>query len=164
MMVGRDIDLSVDKAPAKTGATVLELDALTVTDDYGRRLLDEVSLTVASGEIVGIAGIQGNGQTELVQAITGLLPIEGGQVLFEGHDITQLSPRKHHEAGIAHVRWIAARLQVGEAEALLAAADGRVILQASEQARAATAAAVSAHALPGLRDAEARATDAEAHT
>ena len=103
MMVGRDIDLSVDKAPAKTGATVLELDALTVTDDYGRRLLDEVSLTVASGEIVGIAGIQGNGQTELVQAITGLLPIEGGQVLFEGHDITQLSPRKHHEAGIAHV-------------------------------------------------------------
>jgi len=103
MMVGRDIDLSVDKAPAQPGATILELDEVTVTDDYGRKLLDGVSMTVAAGEIVGIAGIQGNGQTELVEAITGLLDIETGHVLFEGRDITKLSPRKHHEAGIAHV-------------------------------------------------------------
>lgn len=103
MMVGRDIDLTVDKTPAQPGAVVLELDEVTVTDDYGRKLLDRVSLTVAAGEIVGIAGIQGNGQTELVEAITGLLPIETGHVLFEGRDITKLSPRKHHEAGIAHV-------------------------------------------------------------
>jgi len=103
MMVGRDIDLTVDKTPAQPGAVVLELDEVTVTDDYGRKLLDRVSLTVAAGEIVGIAGIQGNGQTELVEAITGLLSIETGHVLFEGRDITKLSPRKHHEAGIAHV-------------------------------------------------------------
>jgi len=103
MMVGRDIDLSVDKTPARPGVTVLELDEVTVTDDYGRKLLDRVSLSVAAGEIVGVAGIQGNGQTELVQAITGLLSVETGKVLFEGRDITKLSPRKHHEAGIAHV-------------------------------------------------------------
>ncbi|MDO9485952.1 MAG: ABC transporter ATP-binding protein [Actinomycetota bacterium] len=103
LMVGRDIDLSVDKAPAKPGATVLELSEVTVTDDYGRKLLDSVSMTVAGGEIVGIAGIQGNGQTELVQAITGLLPVETGKVLFQGRDVTKLNPRKLHQAGIAHV-------------------------------------------------------------
>ncbi|MDO8732858.1 MAG: ABC transporter ATP-binding protein [Actinomycetota bacterium] len=103
MMVGRDIDLSVDKTPAKPGAVVLELNEVTVTDDYGRKLLDSVSMTVAAGEIVGVAGIQGNGQTELVQAITGLLQIETGKVIFEGRDVTKLGPRKLHEAGIAHV-------------------------------------------------------------
>ncbi|MDP2013582.1 MAG: ABC transporter ATP-binding protein [Actinomycetota bacterium] len=103
LMVGRDIDLSVDKAPAKPGATVLELNDVTVTDDYGRKLLDSISMTVAGGEIVGIAGIQGNGQTELVQAITGLQQIETGKVIFEGRDVTKLSPRKLHQAGIAHV-------------------------------------------------------------
>ncbi len=103
LMVGRDIDLSVDKTPAKPGATVLELTDVTVTDDYGRKLLDRVSMSVAAGEIVGVAGIQGNGQTELVEAITGLLAVETGHVVFEGRDITKLSPRKHHEAGIAHV-------------------------------------------------------------
>ena len=103
MMVGRDIDLEVDKAPAQPGETVLELSDVTVIDDFGQPLLREVSLTVAAGEIVGIAGIQGNGQTELVEAITGLVPITGGTVTFEGRNITKASPRERHIAGIAHV-------------------------------------------------------------
>ena len=103
MMVGRDIDLEVDKAPAQPGETVLELSDVTVIDDFGQPLLREVSLTVAAGEIVGIAGIQGNGQTELVEAITGLVPITGGTVTFEGRNITKASPRDRHIAGIAHV-------------------------------------------------------------
>ena len=103
MMVGRDIDLEVDKAPAQPGETVLELADVTVIDDFGQPLLRNVSMAVAAGEIVGIAGIQGNGQTELVEAITGLVPITSGTVTFEGRDITKASPRKRHVAGIAHV-------------------------------------------------------------
>jgi simple sugar transport system ATP-binding protein len=103
MMVGRDIDLVVDKAEAKPGETVLELSGVRMLDDYGRSLLNDVSLAVRAGEIVGVAGIQGNGQTELVEAITGLLPIAGGTVSFRGTDISNHSPRQRHEAGIAHV-------------------------------------------------------------
>ena len=103
MMVGRDIDLVVDKAEAEPGETVLELSGVQMLDDYGRSLLKDVDLAVRAGEIVGVAGIQGNGQTELVEAITGLLPIAGGKVMFRGSDISNHSPRQRHEAGIAHV-------------------------------------------------------------
>ena len=103
MMVGRDIDLVVDKTPASPGEEVLNLRGVHMLDDYGRALLDHVDLTVRAGEIVGVAGIQGNGQTELVEAITGLLPLADGTVEFLGTDITGFSPRKRHEAGIAHV-------------------------------------------------------------
>ncbi len=103
MMVGRDIDLVVDKVPANPGEVVLELDKVTVVDPYGRPLLREVSMQVAAGEIVGIAGIQGNGQTELVEAVTGLVHVTHGRVLFEGKDITHATPRQRHDAGIAHV-------------------------------------------------------------
>jgi simple sugar transport system ATP-binding protein len=72
-------------------------------DDYGRPLLRQISLNVRAGEIVGIAGIQGNGQTELVEAITGLLPVASGTVEVLGEDITKASPRKRHRSGIAHV-------------------------------------------------------------
>lgn len=103
MMVGREIDLVVDKVEGHPGATVLELENVTMVDDYGRPYLNAVSMSVAAGEIVGIAGIQGNGQTELVEAITGILPIASGRVMFEGEDITKASPRARHRAGIAHV-------------------------------------------------------------
>lgn len=103
MMVGRAIDLVVDKEAAEPGAGVLELDTVTVVDDYGRHVLREVSMQVRAGEIVGIAGIQGNGQTELVEAITGLRHVTSGTVRFEGQDITRKSPRERHVAGIAHV-------------------------------------------------------------
>jgi len=103
MMVGRDIDLVVDKTAASPGEEVLTLRGVHMVDDYGRALLNHVDLTVRAGEIVGVAGIQGNGQTELVEAITGLLPLADGAVEFLGTDITDFSPRRRHEAGIAHV-------------------------------------------------------------
>ncbi len=103
MMVGRDISLTVDKTARTPGARVLELDDVTMVDDYGRPLLDSVSLHVDAGEIVGIAGIQGNGQTELVEAITGLLQLAEGTIRFQGADITRKSPRERHEMGMAHV-------------------------------------------------------------
>ncbi|MDO8309985.1 MAG: ABC transporter ATP-binding protein [Actinomycetota bacterium] len=103
MMVGRDIDLTVDKTEATPGDDVLTLRGVHMVDDYGRALLNRIDLTVRAGEIVGVAGIQGNGQTELVEAITGLLPLAGGTVEFLGKDISKASPRQRHAAGIAHV-------------------------------------------------------------
>ncbi len=103
MMVGRDITLTVEKSASSPGQRVLELDAVTMVDDYGRRLLDNIDMHVDAGEIVGIAGIQGNGQTELVSAITGLLNLAEGTIRFQGSDITDASPRGRHEMGIAHV-------------------------------------------------------------
>ena len=103
MMVGRDIDLVVDKTPASPKGDVLVLQGVQMVDDYGRALLDDIDLTVRAGEIVGIAGIQGNGQTELVEAITGLLPLAAGTVTFLDTDITDFTPRRRHEVGIGHV-------------------------------------------------------------
>ncbi len=103
MMVGRDIDLVVDKTSAEPGDDVLVLEDVHMVDDYGRALLNHVNLSVRAGEIVGVAGIQGNGQTELVEAITGLLPLASGRISFLGQDITSASPRARHAAGIAHV-------------------------------------------------------------
>jgi ABC-type uncharacterized transport system ATPase subunit len=103
MMVGRDIDLTVDKAASTPGQDVLTLSDVTMLDDYGRALLRSISMRVRAGEIVGIAGIQGNGQTELVEAITGLLPVASGKVEVLGEDITKASPRRRHRIGIAHV-------------------------------------------------------------
>ena len=72
MMVGRSVELVVNKAEAKPGPPVLELDDLTVEDERGLTVVDHVSLTVRAGEVVAVAGVQGNGQTELAEAITGL--------------------------------------------------------------------------------------------
>lgn len=103
MMVGREISLQVDKSASVPGKKVLELVNLTITDDYGRPLLNNVSLHVDAGEIVGVAGIQGNGQTELVEAITGLVSLASGTILFQDADISSTTPRQRHELGIAHV-------------------------------------------------------------
>jgi len=103
MMVGRDIDLTVDRTEAKPGEDVLEVHGVRMLDDYGRPVLTDINFTVRAGEIVGVAGIQGNGQTELVEAITGLLPIASGTIEMLGQDISDFSPRQRHAAGIAHV-------------------------------------------------------------
>jgi len=79
MMVGREVVLQVDKEPAKPGETVLEVQGLTVMDERGQVAVDDVSFDVRAGEILGVAGVQGNGQTELVEALTGLREIGGGQ-------------------------------------------------------------------------------------
>jgi ABC-type uncharacterized transport system ATPase subunit len=103
MMVGRDVILEVEKEPSKPGEVVLEVENLHVLDDRNLTALDGVSLHVREGEVLGIAGVQGNGQTELVEALTGLRQIESGRVTMLGSDITSTSPRKVREIGSAHV-------------------------------------------------------------
>ncbi|MGQ9907314.1 MAG: ABC transporter ATP-binding protein [Candidatus Flexifilum sp.] len=103
MMVGREVILQVDKQPARPGAVVLEIRDLHVKDDRGLPAVNGVSLDVRAGEIVGIAGVQGNGQTELVEAITGLRSPVSGQICIDGKDLTGASPRAITEAGVAHV-------------------------------------------------------------
>ena len=103
MMVGRAVDLGVDKAPAQPGEPVLTVEDLVVADDRGHPAVDGVSFTVKGGEIVGIAGVQGNGQTELVQALTGLRDPISGKVTVSGEDMTVASPRAMHRASVAHI-------------------------------------------------------------
>jgi simple sugar transport system ATP-binding protein len=103
MMVGRSVELTVKKAAAKPGETVLQVNGLRVLDDRENLALDGVSFDVRAGEILGVAGVQGNGQTELVEALTGLRSPFAGQVLINGTDTTHASPRRIVELGIAHV-------------------------------------------------------------
>ncbi|NOT47258.1 MAG: ABC transporter ATP-binding protein [Acidobacteria bacterium] len=102
MIVGRDVLLRVEKTDAKPAATVLQVDGLAVEGRHGMAV-DGVSFSVAAGEIVGIAGIEGNGQTELIEALAGLVDPKSGRVKFEGHDVTGLGARKLKELGIAHI-------------------------------------------------------------
>jgi general nucleoside transport system ATP-binding protein len=104
MMVGRDVLLRVEKPEAKPGAVVLGVKNLSVTAG-GERGVREVSFDVRAGEIVGIAGVEGNGQTELIEALAGLVPPShlGGAVEFDGRDITRANARERYELGIAHV-------------------------------------------------------------
>jgi ABC-type uncharacterized transport system ATPase subunit len=80
LMVGRSVSLTVEKPPIDAGAAVLDVAGLVVDDDRGHRAVNGVDLTVRSGEVLGIAGVQGNGQTELVEALMGLRPPLGGQL------------------------------------------------------------------------------------
>lgn len=103
LMVGRPVDLVVDKSEAQPTDVVLSVEQLVVLDDRHRRAVDGLSLEVRAGEIVGIAGVQGNGQTELVEALTGLRSPLGGTVHLRGEDITVDSPRSIHKRNVAHV-------------------------------------------------------------
>ena len=103
LMVGRPVDLVVDKSPAKPGEVVLAVSDLVVLDERQHTAVDHVSFEVRSGEIVGVAGVQGNGQTELVEALTGLEPPLAGRVELNGVDITLASPRTLHKSSVAHI-------------------------------------------------------------
>jgi general nucleoside transport system ATP-binding protein len=103
MMVGRNVQLRVSKEPAKPGAAVLEVADLTVRGDDGRTWVDGLSFDVRAGEILGIAGVQGNGQTELCEALMGLRPAAGGAVTLNGRNLTRATPRARLRAGIAYV-------------------------------------------------------------
>jgi simple sugar transport system ATP-binding protein len=103
MMVGRAVILAIDKAAARPGAPVLQTDGLRVLDDRKHVAVDGVSLAVRSGEILGVAGVQGNGQTELAEALTGLRRAAGGNITLNGHDTTHATPRQLVEAGLGHV-------------------------------------------------------------
>jgi general nucleoside transport system ATP-binding protein len=102
-MVGREVLLRVEKAPAQPGEVLLEVDDLHVLDDRGIEKVNGVALSVRAGEIVGIAGVDGNGQSELIDAITGLLKIESGTVSLAGSELRHASARDVLDAGIGHI-------------------------------------------------------------
>jgi len=102
-MVGRDVVLRVEKAPHKPKEKVFEIKDLVVKDNRGLLAVNKVSFDIRKGEIVGIAGVAGNGQTELVEAITGLRKIEDGKIYFEGKDVTHFTPKQLRELGLAHI-------------------------------------------------------------
>lgn len=103
MMVGREVLLQVEKEPAKAGQIVLQAEKLSVLNDRNQLAVDDVSFDVRAGEVFGIAGVQGNGQTELVEAVTGLRSSISGNLRLNGKLITEASPRKITELGSAHV-------------------------------------------------------------
>jgi general nucleoside transport system ATP-binding protein len=103
MMVGREVNLVVRKKPAQPGEVALETKDLYVRDEREHLMINGVSFEVRKGEILGVAGVQGNGQTELVYALTGLLPIAAGEIRLLGKAITKITPRHVLESGVAHI-------------------------------------------------------------
>jgi simple sugar transport system ATP-binding protein len=103
MMVGRDVQLTLDKSNAQIGDPVLQVEELEVMDDRGKLVVDKISFDVRAGEILGIAGVQGNGQTELVEVITGMRKSISGSVQILGEEATGATPRQVTEMGTAHV-------------------------------------------------------------
>ncbi|TXK74699.1 ABC transporter ATP-binding protein [Paenibacillus sp. N3.4] len=102
LMVGRELAQST-KTMASLGETILEVKEISIQGDKGKPLLDRVSLQVMAGEIVGIAGISGNGQSELIQSITGLQRIDQGQIRLNGKDITGRTVREIRKGGLSHI-------------------------------------------------------------
>jgi simple sugar transport system ATP-binding protein len=103
MMVGRAVQLELEKAEAKVGEAVLTVENLVVLDERHQVAVDGVSFDVCSGEVLGVAGVQGNGQTELVEAITGLRSPQDGKISLLQQEITHATPRIITELGSAHV-------------------------------------------------------------
>ncbi len=103
MMVGREVLLRVKKEASNPGEDVLQVDNLHVRDLRNLDVVSGVSFDVRKGEVLGIAGVQGNGQTELVEALTGLRPTKEGRVTLAGKDVTGKPPRTITEAGLAHI-------------------------------------------------------------
>lgn len=103
LMVGRDVQLTVTKSAYDPGDEVLEVRDLVVLDDRGLVAVNGVSLDVRAGEVLALAGVQGNGQTELVEALVGMRPVVSGTITLKGRDITNLSPRDALDAGLGHI-------------------------------------------------------------
>ncbi len=103
LMVGRPVELTVDRAPAQPKDPVLEISGLQVTDAIGTTVVHDVDLEVRAGEIVAVAGVEGNGQTPLIRAITGLLDIAGGSVTIAGRDVSSRTRKEVLRDGIGHV-------------------------------------------------------------
>ncbi|MBS2969045.1 ABC transporter ATP-binding protein [Metabacillus sp. KIGAM252] len=103
LMVGREVLFTTDKTPALPKETVLEVKDLVVKDARMVTAINSLSLEVKAGEIVGIAGVDGNGQSELIEAITGLKKHESGSIHLNGKDIGRLTPRKVAESGVGHI-------------------------------------------------------------
>ncbi|PKL24962.1 MAG: ABC transporter ATP-binding protein [Spirochaetae bacterium HGW-Spirochaetae-3] len=103
LMVGRDVILEVQKGPARPAGAVLKVRGLTVLDRFKKRAVDGVSFSVRRGEILGVAGVEGNGQGELVEAITGLGSFSSGTIAVDGESVAGMSIRRIRDAGVCHV-------------------------------------------------------------
>ena len=104
MMVGRNVNFHVDKQPSHPGEVILDVEHMTVASKVHKKdAVRDVSFKVRAGEIVCIAGIDGNGQTELVYGLSGLEPLKSGKLLFKGQDITKASIRKRSTSGMSHI-------------------------------------------------------------
>jgi simple sugar transport system ATP-binding protein len=103
LMVGREVLFRVEKTPAEHGETLLAVEGLHVRDDRGIAKVRNVSFQVHGGEIVAIAGVDGNGQSELIDAITGLRKLEAGRVEISGIDVTKDSAKEHFDKGVGHI-------------------------------------------------------------
>ncbi len=105
-MVGRDVSLSADRRTARassSGSTIIEVHDLVVAGNRKTREVDSVSFTIGAGEILGIAGVEGNGQTELIEALAGLREVESGTISINGVDITRKAVRERRAAGLTHI-------------------------------------------------------------
>src|SRR4029078_21310 len=102
-MVGRNVIFEIEKGPAHPGAARLQVRDLTVADDRGVITVSALNFSVRAGEIFGIAGVEGNGQRELVEAIAGMRPVETGRIELEGADLTGSTTRPIHRHGVGHV-------------------------------------------------------------
>jgi ABC-type uncharacterized transport system ATPase subunit len=103
LMVGRDVNLRAEKAPMRPGAPLLQISDLRVSDEKGHEKVCGVSFDVRAGEILGIAGVDGNGQSQLAEAIMHLRKLKSGRVLLNGVDVSQASVAEHHAAGLAYI-------------------------------------------------------------
>jgi ABC-type uncharacterized transport system ATPase subunit len=103
MMVGREVILTIEKKPHTPGESALEIRDLVVRDDRGLPAVNGVTFSVKAGEVLALAGVQGNGQTELIEALAGMRRVESGSITLHGRDITNNSPREILDAGLGHV-------------------------------------------------------------
>ncbi|MFY0758981.1 ABC transporter ATP-binding protein [Metabacillus dongyingensis] len=103
LMVGREVLFTTQKKEAVPAEEVLKIEDLVVKDSRNVTVIDSLNLSVKAGEIVGIAGVDGNGQSELIEAITGLMTSESGSILLNGKDIRNQRPRQITEAGVGHI-------------------------------------------------------------
>ena len=103
MMVGRAVKFEIDKEPAKPGDVVLSIQNISVKNSRDQMAVKDLSLDIRAGEVVGIAGVDGNGQSELIFGITGMSPLESGKIYLHGKDISNYSIRKRIEAGVGHI-------------------------------------------------------------
>ncbi len=103
MMVGRDVLLNIAHTPAEPGAEVLSVEGVFAVDQRGAIAVRDLSLTVRAGEIVGIAGVEGNGQTELASSVAGLYIPQRGRIRLDGEDVTTASVARRRARGLAYI-------------------------------------------------------------